>query len=98
MGERTENWPEKKLDALAGSFSHVAYKSTSEWKEEIVYFDPTGDKDSLSKKAIFPDGSAVELNPVMRDPREVFADWLLRPDIPYFSRTVASPVWSLLMG
>jgi hypothetical protein len=33
MGERTENWPEKKLDALAGSFSHVAYKSTSEWKE-----------------------------------------------------------------
>lgn len=42
MGERTENWPEKKLDALAGSFSHVAYKSTSEWKKEIVYFDPTG--------------------------------------------------------
>jgi hypothetical protein len=52
----------------------------------------------LNKKAIFPDGPTVELNPAMRDPREVFADWLLRPDNPYFSRTIGNQVWSWLMG
>lgn len=98
MGERTENWPPRKLEALAGFFSHVAYKSTSEWKEEIVYFDPTADKEGLSQKAIFPDGTPVILNPTERDPREVFADWLLRPDNPYFSRTIANRIWSWLMG
>lgn len=45
MGERAEKWPGKKLDAMSGFFANVAFKPTAEWKEEIVYFDPTADKD-----------------------------------------------------
>ncbi len=98
MGERTKLWPERKLDAMAGFFSNVAYKSTSEWKEEIVYFDPTADEDNLHRQAIFPDGNPVELDPSQRDPRMVFADWLIRPENPYFSRTISNRIWSWLMG
>jgi hypothetical protein len=98
MGERAEKWPEKKLDAMAGFFANVAFKSTAEWKEEIVYFDPTADKDGLSKNAIFPDGTPVKLDPGKSDPRVVFASWLLRPENPWFSRCAANRVWTWLMG
>lgn len=98
MGERADQWPERKLDAMAGFFSHVAYKSTSEWKEEIVYFDPTADEEGLHRQAIFPDGTPVELDPSQRDPRAVFADWLIRPDNPNFSPAISNRIWSWLMG
>lgn len=98
MGERAEKWPEKKLTAMAGFFAHVAFKATGEWKEEIVYFDPTADKDGLSAGAIFPDGSAVKLDPAKGDPRLVFAAWLLRPENSSFSRCVSNRIWTWLMG
>jgi hypothetical protein len=47
--------------------------------------------------AIFPDGTKVTLSPD-RDPREVFADWLITPKNPWFTRAVANRVWWWLMG
>ena len=98
LGERADKWPERKLSALAGFFSQVAYKPTGEWKEEIVYFDPTADKEGLAKGAIFPDGTPVKLEIGMSDPRVVFADWLLRPENPWFSRNISNRIWAWLMG
>lgn len=98
MGERAEKWPPRKLDAMAGFFANVAFKPTAEWKEEIVYFDPTADKDELHRQAIFPDGTPVTLDPGKSDPRFVFAQWLLRPDNASFSRVAANRVWTWLMG
>ena len=40
LGERAENWPSNDLSHLAIFFANVGYKSTAEWKEEIVYFNP----------------------------------------------------------
>ena len=40
MGARIENWPEERRAGMAAFFERVAYKSTAEWKEEIVYPDP----------------------------------------------------------
>ena len=40
MGTRADNWPKERLAGMAGFFSQVGYKSTAEWKEEIVFFDP----------------------------------------------------------
>lgn len=97
MGERAEKWPERKLDAMAGFFANVAFKPTAEWKEEIVYFDPTADRDGLSKRAIFPDGTPAKLDPGS-DPRTVFADWLFRPENPWFSRCAVNRIWTWLMG
>lgn len=98
MGERAEKWPARKLDGMAGFFANVAFKPTAEWKEEIVYFDPTADKDGLHKQAIFPDGTPVTLDPGKSDPRLVFAQWLLRPENASFSRVAANRVWTWVMG
>ncbi len=98
MGQRANEWPERKLEATAGFFAHVAYKPTAEWKEEIVYFDPQGDEAELWKGAILPDGTRVKLDPRREDPRKAFTDWLLRPENPYFGRAMANRIWAWLMG
>lgn len=98
MGERADKWPKKKLDAMAGFFAQVAYKPTSEWKEEIVYFDPIPDKENLVRGAMFPDGRPANIDVGRNDPRVVFAEWFLRPENPWFGRTMANRIWSWLMG
>jgi len=47
--------------------------------------------------AVFPDGTEIELPPD-RDPREVFADWLIRPENPWFARSIVNRVWAWLIG
>ena len=47
--------------------------------------------------AIFPDGKKVEL-PLNRDPRDVFADWLLAPRNPWFARNIVNRYWAWLLG
>jgi len=40
MGVRPEGWSKEKWSQMAVFFSRIGYKSTLEWKEEIVIFDP----------------------------------------------------------
>jgi hypothetical protein len=47
--------------------------------------------------AMFPDGTLVPLTPD-RDPRGVFADWLVTPKNPWFTRAIVNRVWSWFMG
>ncbi len=130
MGSRAENWPPDRLAGTAVFFSQIGYKPSSEWKEEIVFWDPlnasasptnvapgqaeistsgqAADSDESEApaepaansgplKAVFPDGTKVEL-PANRDPREVFADWLIRPENPWFTRSIVNRVWAWIMG
>lgn len=46
---------------------------------------------------MFPDGRRVDL-PTDRDPREVFADWLITPENPWFAKSVCNRVWAWLAG
>jgi hypothetical protein len=95
MGTRAENWPPARLAAMAGFFSQIGYKETTEWKEEIVYFKPVGQ--ASWPVPAFPDGTPARLVPG-RDPREVFADWLIAPQNPWFARNAVNRVWSWLLG
>jgi len=52
---------------------------------------------SPPRDAVFPDGTAVAL-PADRDPREVFADWLITPRNPWFTRAIVNRVWAWLLG
>ncbi|NOX54275.1 MAG: DUF1553 domain-containing protein [Planctomycetes bacterium] len=132
MGTRADTWPKDKLQGMAAFFAQVGYKPTSEWKEEIVFWDPLGSSrlpDSIApgtavpgisslkarKKAkggffnagvigslpptegVFPDGTRIKLPP-NRDPREVFADWLIRPENPWFAKAIVNRIWSWLLG
>lgn len=97
MGERAERWPEAKWTGMAGFFSQLGFKATGEWKEEIVYF--TGMDESLGTKAhaTLPDGTVPEI-PAGKDPREVFATWLLSSKNSPFAANAANRVWFWLMG
>ncbi|MBI5769092.1 MAG: DUF1553 domain-containing protein [Verrucomicrobia bacterium] len=46
---------------------------------------------------IFPDGTKVDF-PSNRDPRELFADWLITPKNPWFARAISNRVWAWLVG
>ena len=46
---------------------------------------------------IFPDGTQIQLLP-NRDPRELFADWLIKPKNPWFTRSVVNRIWAWLLG
>ena len=94
MGTRLEKWPNDQQQQMAVFFSRVAYKSTAEWKEEIVYLDPEATE---PLKAVLPDGKAVTI-PAGQDPRAVFADWLINADNPYFAKNIVNRMWSWLMG
>ena len=129
MGARAEAWPTNRLAGLAGFFSQIGYKPTSEWKEEHVFWDPLGAStlagnsapgraaiaaigqvpngstslspalpaDRAPRRAVFPDGNEIQL-PADRDPREVFADWLMTPENPWFARAIVNRVWAWLLG
>lgn len=129
MGVRTDHWPAERLDGMAVFFSQLTYKPTSEWKEEVVFWDPWGLKlvpsnfvpgrdtpgtvrpaptdqivspnpppvDDKPLVATFPDGTQVTIPPD-RDPREVFADWLIRPENPWFTKCIVNRIWAWIFG
>ena len=94
MGVRLENWPQTRRSGMEAFFSRVAYKQTAEWKEEIVYLDPA---QTEPLDAVFPDGKTVRITPD-RDPRVVFADWLIAPENPWFARNIVNRIWAWLLG
>jgi hypothetical protein len=94
MGSRFEQWPKTRQDGMAAFFSRVAYKSTAEWKEEIVCLDATP---TNWITAVFPDGTSVRISP-LADPRHVFADWLISTNNPWFTRVLVNRAWYWLMG
>ena len=52
---------------------------------------------SLPQLARFPDGTKIKL-PLNKDPREIFADWLITPQNPWFKRAIVNRVWDWLLG
>lgn len=93
MGVRFEQLPKQQQTDMAVFFSRVAYKETAEWKEEIVYFSPA----SVPVKAVFPDGTTTTIA-ADKDPRLVFADWLITKDNPWFSRAIVNRAWYWMLG
>jgi len=95
MGARADKWPTNQLAGMAAFFSQIGYKYTAEWKEEIVFFNPAST--NAQTTATFPGGATIKLS-ADRDPREVFADWLIDAKNPWFARNLANRVWSWLLG
>lgn len=94
MGARLENWPPDRLAGMTVFFSQIGFKQTSEWKEEIVFFDFTKTNAAAAR---LPDGTQVQLSPG-EDPRERFANWLIDESNPWFTRNIANRVWFWLLG
>jgi len=101
MGVRPEGWPKQRWSEMAIFFARIGYKTTEQWKEEIVIFDPGKDSGQSVAggpvEAVLPDGASVRLLPD-QDPRKAFADWLVAPKNPWFARAVVNRVWAWLFG
>jgi hypothetical protein len=100
MGVRAESWPKDRLSGMAAFFSQIGYKMTAEWKEEIIYFDREKAAAQLAAGVpaiVFPDGAKASV-PAGKDPRAVFADWLISDKNPWFARSIVNRVWSWLLG
>ncbi|MBN1506619.1 MAG: DUF1553 domain-containing protein [Sedimentisphaerales bacterium] len=97
MGIRPDGLSNQQWSDMAVFFSHLGYKSTGEWKEEIVYFDPNEKNPKSDTTGVLPDGTRVTLS-AGRDPREAFAGWLTAPGNPWFARNIVNRIWSWLLG
>lgn len=103
MGARADKWPEERLAGMSVFFSQIGFKPTREWKEEIIVWDPHANKEkpegeeAAPAQPVFPDGTACVLPPG-KDPREVFANWLVDAKNPWFARHIVNRVWYWLMG
>ena len=99
LGERAERWPSNDLAKLAIFFANVGYKTTAEWKEEVVFFNPAatnaGALNGSPLEAVLPDGARAKLSPD-QDPRAGFANWLVKN--PQFARHLANRAWGWLLG
>jgi len=60
MGARAEQWPKDRLSGLAAFFSQLGYKSTGEWKEEIVSFNLVKETPQPAAAAPQPAGSTPQ--------------------------------------
>lgn len=97
MGARAENWPKERLAGMSAFFTAIGFKSTAEWKEEIIFYDPGKLKGDAAFNATFPDGTAARLSPEI-DSREMFAKWLISANNPYFARNIVNRIWAWLLG
>jgi len=109
MGVRADSWPSNTLAGMAVFFSQLSYKPTREWKEEIVFWNPdagaaapTGGVAVAAARGkrlsgVLPDKTRLRLPPD-RDPRDVFADWLITPENPWFTQALVNRVWYWLLG
>lgn len=94
MGTRSEKWLRERLAGMSAFFADIQYKKTTEWKEEIVQVNQLG---GTARDAVFPDGTRVAIA-AGADGRAVFADWLIRPENPWFARHIVNRVWYWLLG
>ncbi len=94
MGGRFDQWPESRQRDMEVFFSRLAYKKTAEWKEEIVFLDPAPVGPLM---ATLPEGTRLQIRSG-QDPREVFADWLVAAENPWFARCIVNRIWAWLLG
>jgi hypothetical protein len=101
-----EKWGQEDFYRLASCFSQIqrsgqGISAPISGEAEFIWFGPaalvshplTGE--ALKPKA--PDGPEFDLDP-QRDPRNSLADWMARPDSPFFARAIVNRVWGELMG
>lgn len=97
----TREWKEESVfwDPLHSSVpaANVAPEKPETGAKPAPPADPPPPPRPTPLVATFPDGSEVTV-PVDRDPREVFADWLVTSKNPWLSRAIVNRVWYWMLG
>ncbi len=100
-GHPTESWTLDDNLGMAAFFPQVKFKSTKEWKEEIVYLDATQTmRHPKTRAEVMPKllgGQPVSIEPG-EDPRAKLAQWLTAPENPWFARNIVNRIWFWVLG
>jgi hypothetical protein len=96
-----ENWTQDDFYGLSAVFARVRSKPGRRFEEEVVYVSRDGEmrqpRTGQVMKPWLPDAGTLE-DASIRDRRRAFADWLTRPDNPYFARVAVNRIWAEVMG
>ena len=76
-------------------FSQIKFKSTKEWKEEIIYLDYR--KALPKQKVLLADGTTLELK-ADSDWREAYVNWLTSPNNRRFAEVFVNRMWYWVFG
>ena len=97
--EESVFWDPLHCCAVAGNSApgHAAVTTSGQATGDASQEETAPPTDSAPLAAVFPDGTEIQLPPE-RDPREVFADWLIRAENPWFTRSIVNRVWAWLLG
>ena len=93
-GMRLENMPEKEQKLFANIFEEIGFKSTKEWKEEIVFI-----KSCPERKIMLPNGK--ELNVAAgKEARKVLSDFLTWSDegLTMLANALVNRTWYWFFG
>jgi hypothetical protein len=96
-----EKWTQDQYYGVASLFARVRLKDGGAAGDVVVVADEEGEIRHPRRGVIMPprplDGRALPTDD-RGDRREAFADWLARPDNPYFARAVVNRVWRNFFG
>lgn len=101
-----EKWSQSDYYQFAAYFAQTKHKGQGisapiSGEAEYIYFAPGGEvRHPISGEVMKPkppDGPVAALA-VDRDPRVALADWMARPDNPFFARAAVNRVWANFMG
>ena len=97
-----ERWSQDDYHGLAAYFSQVGRRSTSTRGEDLI-FHKRGVAAAVNPKTsarISPSALGTPEGPIPadEDPRLRLADWLVRPDNPFFARALVNRYWKHFLG
>ncbi len=96
-----ERWTQDNYYGMAAFFNRVQKKKSTRPDDMFVYLARSGEvtqpRTGQQMKPWLPLAGSVE--PIAdQDRREMFADWLTKPDNPFFAKIEANRIWSHLLG
>ncbi|MFO1020719.1 MAG: DUF1553 domain-containing protein [Planctomycetales bacterium] len=96
-----ERWTQDNYYGLGAAFARIGRKPGLDATDEVVYVQDSGESTQprtgkVMKTHLLLKGD-VDV-PAGADRREVFADWLTKPDNPFFARAMVNRIWGHLMG
>jgi len=96
-----ERWTQDNYYGIGAAFARVGRKPGIEKDDEIIFVKSDGEvtqprTGKTMKTHLLLEGD-VDV-PADQDRRQVFADWLTKPENPFFARAAVNRIWGHLMG
>jgi hypothetical protein len=96
-----ERWTQDNYYGIAAAFTRIGRKNSVDAEEEVIFPLSSGEvtqpRTGKQMKVHLLLQGDVDVPPE-QDRRAVFADWLTRPDNPFFARSLVNRIWGHLMG